>query len=116
MIAGELRRAYASVIAARKDGEAALERARAETAALRGLANAGRLVDENPGLLQLRLLQQIGGTTGNTVMIGLPDGATRPVTAAAADARPTNALQTTAGPTTARPTNARTRRTPGQGA
>jgi regulator of protease activity HflC (stomatin/prohibitin superfamily) len=77
MVGAELRRAYASVVAARKEGEAALERARGETAALRNLANAGRLVEDNPGLLQLRILQQVGGSTGNTLMVGIPEGATR---------------------------------------
>jgi regulator of protease activity HflC (stomatin/prohibitin superfamily) len=77
IVGGELRRAYAGVVAARKEGEAALERARAETAALRNLANAGRLLEDNPGLLQLRLLQHVGGTTGNTLMVNVPDGVAR---------------------------------------
>ena len=34
---------------------AALEKARGETAALRNLANAARLVEERPALMQLRL-------------------------------------------------------------
>ena len=75
MLPAELKRAFAGVVAARKDGEIALERARGETAALRNLANAGRMLEDNPGLVQLRLLQEIGGSTGNTVVIGLPDGA-----------------------------------------
>jgi regulator of protease activity HflC (stomatin/prohibitin superfamily) len=74
MLPGELKRVFAAVVAARKDGEAALERARAETAALRSLANAGRMVEDNPGLLQLRIMQQLGETPGATVMIGMPDG------------------------------------------
>jgi regulator of protease activity HflC (stomatin/prohibitin superfamily) len=74
MLPGELKRSYASVLVARKEGEASLERARAETAALRSLANAGRTVSDNPGLLQLRILQEIGGSTGNTVVFGAPDG------------------------------------------
>ena len=74
MVPGELKRIFAGVVAARKDGEAALERVRAETAALRNLANAGRLVEDNPGLLQLRMLQQIGTSSGNTVMLTMPDG------------------------------------------
>ena len=78
MVPAELKRAYAAVIAARREGEAALERARTETAALRSLANAGRMVEDNPGLLQLRLLQQVGGSTGNTVMLSVPDGQSRP--------------------------------------
>jgi regulator of protease activity HflC (stomatin/prohibitin superfamily) len=74
MVPGELKRAFAGVIGARKEGEAALERARSETAALRNLANAGRLVEGSPGLLQLRIVQQLGASTGNTVMLNVPDG------------------------------------------
>jgi regulator of protease activity HflC (stomatin/prohibitin superfamily) len=74
MLPGELKRSYAAVLVARKEGEASLERARAETAALRSLANAGRTVSDNPGLLQLRILQEIGGSSGNTVVFGAPDG------------------------------------------
>ena len=72
MVPGELKRAFAGIVAARREGETALERARGETAALRTLANAGRLVDDNPGLLQLRLLQQLEASSGNTVVIGWP--------------------------------------------
>jgi regulator of protease activity HflC (stomatin/prohibitin superfamily) len=75
MLPGELKRAYASVLAARKEGEASLERARAETAALRSLANAGRTVADNPGLLQLRILQELGASSGNTVVFGAPGAA-----------------------------------------
>jgi regulator of protease activity HflC (stomatin/prohibitin superfamily) len=70
MLPGELKRGYAAVVAARKEGEAALERARAETATLRSLANAGRAVADNPGLLQLRILQQLGASSGNTIVFG----------------------------------------------
>lgn len=72
MIPGELKRAFAAVIAARREGAASLERARGETAALRSLANAGRLVDDNPGLLSLRVIQEIGASSGNTVVFGAP--------------------------------------------
>lgn len=75
MVPAELKRAYASVLAARKEGEATLERARGETAALRNLANAGRLVEDNPGLLRLRAIQQVGQSSGNTIMLGLDGGA-----------------------------------------
>jgi regulator of protease activity HflC (stomatin/prohibitin superfamily) len=71
MVPGELKRAFAGIVAARREGEAALERARGETAALRSLANAGRMIEDNPGLLQLRLLQQVGASSGNTLMLGL---------------------------------------------
>jgi regulator of protease activity HflC (stomatin/prohibitin superfamily) len=72
MVPGELKRAFAGIVAARREGEAALERARGETAALRSLANAGRLVDDNPGLLQLRLLQQLETSSGTTLVVGWP--------------------------------------------
>ena len=75
MLPGELKRAFAAVIAARKEGEAALERARGETAALRSLANAGRMLDDNPGLLQLRILQEVGQSSGNTIVFGAPEAA-----------------------------------------
>jgi regulator of protease activity HflC (stomatin/prohibitin superfamily) len=78
-VTGELRRAFASVVAARKEAEAALERVRGETAALRNLANAGRMVEDNPALLQLRLLQQLGGTSGNTLMVNVADGVAAPL-------------------------------------
>jgi regulator of protease activity HflC (stomatin/prohibitin superfamily) len=87
MLPGELKRLFAGVVAARKDGEAELERVRAETAALRSLANAGRMVEENPGLLQLRILHQLGSTSGNTVMLTMPDGQA-PVTPGPAATRP----------------------------
>jgi regulator of protease activity HflC (stomatin/prohibitin superfamily) len=86
MVPSELKRAFAGIVAARREGEAALERARGETAALRSLANAGRMIEDNPGLLQLRILQQLGGSSGNTIMLGVPgsDGRSAPPPPAAA--------------------------------
>lgn len=86
MVPSELKRAFAGIVAARREGEAALERARGETAALRGLANAGRMIEDNPGLLQLRILQQLGGSSGNTIMLGLPGPDGRPMPPARAPA------------------------------
>jgi len=54
MFPGEMKKAFAQVVKAQKDGQAALEKARGETAALRSLANAARMMDDNPNLLQLR--------------------------------------------------------------
>jgi len=81
MVPGELKRAFAGIVAARREGEAALERARGETAALRALANAGRMIEDNPGLMQLRVLQQVGGSSGNTLMLGLGGADGRPLAA-----------------------------------
>ena len=73
---GELKKIFAQVVRARQEGLAALERARGETAALRNLANAAHLVQRNPQLLQLRLLQVLGQQGGNTVVVGMPAGIT----------------------------------------
>jgi hypothetical protein len=64
---GEMKKAFVQVVKAQKEGQAALERARGETAALRWLANASRMMDDNPNLLQLRALQAFADT-------GLPPG------------------------------------------
>jgi len=92
MVPGDLKRVFAGVVAARKEGEAGLERVRGETAALRNLANAGRMVEANPGLLQLRMLQQLGGSSGNTVMLTMPDGQ---ASAGSSPAPPTRARSAT---------------------
>jgi regulator of protease activity HflC (stomatin/prohibitin superfamily) len=47
MLPGDVKAAFAEVLRARAEGRAALERARGESAALRNLANAARLVDAN---------------------------------------------------------------------
>jgi len=75
MFPGEMKKAFAQVVKAQKEGQAALERARGETAALRSLANAARMMDDNPNLLQLRALQSLSDSAGNTLVLGLPNGA-----------------------------------------
>ncbi len=55
----ELRSAYAELATARTRGQAQLEAARAETAALRSMANGAKLLDEHPALAQLRLVQAL---------------------------------------------------------
>jgi regulator of protease activity HflC (stomatin/prohibitin superfamily) len=72
MFAGEMKKAFAQVVKAQKEGQAALERARGETAALRNLANAARLMDDNPNLLHLRALQALADSSGNTLVLGVP--------------------------------------------
>lgn len=74
----ELRRSVTEVERARLDGLAALERSRGEHAALRSLANAARLLKDNPELMNLRLLQAVGvAGKGATIMVG--EGALKPV-------------------------------------
>ena len=76
MFPAELKRAFAESLKARQEGQAALERARGESAALRSLANAARVLEGNPELLNLRLLQSLTGaqSAGNTLVLGMPTG------------------------------------------
>lgn len=67
MFPGDLKEIFARVVNARKEGLAALERARGESAALRNLANAAKLLQNNPELAQLRLFQVMENSGGNTV-------------------------------------------------
>ena len=76
MFPGDLKRIFSQVVKARKEGQAALEKARAETATLRHLANAASLIDRNPTILQLRLLQSVQESSGNTLVLGLPQQST----------------------------------------
>jgi len=71
MLPGEMKKAFSQVVKAQKEAQAALERARGETAALRSLANAARMMDDNPNLLQLRALQALADSSGNTLVLGL---------------------------------------------
>ncbi len=71
VLTGDLKRAVAEVISARLSGQAKLERARGEAAALRSLANTARLAKGNPELLQLRLIQQMENSSGNTFIVGV---------------------------------------------
>lgn len=76
MLPTDLKKAYADVVKAQKEGQASLERARLETAALRSLANGARMIEEQPALLQLRWIQAISQSSGNTVVIGAAAPAT----------------------------------------
>jgi regulator of protease activity HflC (stomatin/prohibitin superfamily) len=65
----ELRAAYAELVSARQRGKAQLETARAETAALRSLANGAKLLDEHPALAKLRLVQALPYGSSLTVKL-----------------------------------------------
>jgi regulator of protease activity HflC (stomatin/prohibitin superfamily) len=69
MFPGELKNIFAQIINARNEGLAALERARGESASLRNLANTAKLLENNPALLQLRILQALDGKSGNTIIL-----------------------------------------------
>ena len=74
MLPGDLKRAMSQAAEARAIGKAKLESARAETASLRNLANAAKLLKENSALLDLRTLEvaeQAAKSGGNTLVLGL---------------------------------------------
>lgn len=77
MLSGELKVACQKVLTARKEALAELEKAWGEAAALRTLANASRLLEKNPDLMQMKYLETIRevgtGGYGNTLVVGLPD-------------------------------------------
>jgi regulator of protease activity HflC (stomatin/prohibitin superfamily) len=93
ILPAEVRRLVTEVERAKREGQAALERARGEQAALRSLANAARLMKGNPELHALRVLQALAAAPGKvppTLVLGA--GALLPMagaaSAAAADPAP----------------------------
>ena len=72
MFPGDLKKIFTKVVKARKEGLGALEKARGENAALRHLANAAQLLENNPSLVYLRTLQALGDGSGNSVVLGGP--------------------------------------------
>ncbi|MGV9670764.1 slipin family protein [Gordonia sp. NPDC003504] len=79
----EIRSAATELVVAKARGLAKLETARAETAALRSLANAGRLLDAHPALAQLRLVQE--APYGTKVVLSVGDSAAASTEPAAED-------------------------------
>ncbi len=77
MLGGDLKAAYAGVLHARKESQAKQERARGDAAALRTLANAARVFENNPELFRLQYLETLkqAGTAGygNQLIIGVPE-------------------------------------------
>lgn len=71
----DVKKVFTQVAQAEKAGQAALAKARSEVASLRALANAARMMENNPHLVTLRTLQsvsEIANTSGNTVVFGMP--------------------------------------------
>ena len=81
---GKLKEVFAQVVSARKEGLAILEKARGETAALRSLANAAKMIEANPHLMQLRLVQSLGQPSGNSLVFGMPPVVSIPIQAKSA--------------------------------
>ena len=80
ILPAEVRRMLTEVERARREGLAALERARGEQAALRNLANAARMLRGNPELQTLRTLQTLTPAPGRPApTVVLATAATLPV-------------------------------------
>lgn len=71
MFPGPFKQAFAQVVEAKQAALASLEKARGETATLRHLANAAKMLENNPALITLKTLQTIGEGK-NTVVLGIP--------------------------------------------
>ncbi|MFC0187158.1 slipin family protein [Fictibacillus aquaticus] len=69
MMSAELKKVFTEVVRTRKEALASLEKARGETATLRSLAKAAKMIENNPELAKLRLLHTIESSQGNTFMI-----------------------------------------------
>lgn len=63
VLPAEMRRAAVALAAAKAEGQAALERARAEVAALRAAANGAKLLADNPELARLRMIENVPAGT-----------------------------------------------------
>ncbi|MCB1300908.1 MAG: slipin family protein [Tetrasphaera sp.] len=70
ILPAELRAAATAVLAAKQRGLAQLEAARAETAALRSLANGAQLLDRHPALATLRAIQSAPPGTQLVLRLG----------------------------------------------
>ena len=76
IVRGELKKALTESVLARAEARAKLEQARGETAVLRNLANAARLLSEHEGLARLRLIEvarTAAEARGNTLVMGLDE-------------------------------------------
>jgi hypothetical protein len=69
MLSGEMKKVYAEAIKVKKETLISLEKARGEMATLRSLTNAAKMMEKNPELVKLRLIQTIEVSKGNTFII-----------------------------------------------
>lgn len=63
-IGGDLKRVFTDTLTARQESLVTLEKARAEAAAIRTMANAAKVFETNPALLQLKFLQALEKSEG----------------------------------------------------
>lgn len=75
ILPAEVRSAAVELVTARTKGAAQLEAARGETAALRSMANAAKLLDDHPALARLRLVQAAPYGSQLVLRVGADDPA-----------------------------------------
>lgn len=73
MLPQELRAAYSETARAKEEGRAKLERARADAAALRSMANAASVLEAHPALLELKAIESAG--FGSKLIMHIGDSA-----------------------------------------
>jgi regulator of protease activity HflC (stomatin/prohibitin superfamily) len=73
MFPGSLKEAFSQTARAKQEAQAALERARGESAALRSLANSARMLEGNPNLFRMRLLQAASQSGQVVVQVAPPE-------------------------------------------
>ncbi|WP_378540945.1 SPFH domain-containing protein [Neobacillus cucumis] len=69
MLSAEMKKVFTDAIKVRKEALNSLEKARGEMATLRSLANAAKMMEKNPELVKLRLIQTIESSQGNTFIL-----------------------------------------------
>ena len=74
ILPANLKRAYAGVLEAQMEAQKQLEKARGEQAVLRSLANSSKMYDNNPSLLQARIVQALAD--GKNTIVYSADGKT----------------------------------------
>jgi len=72
VLPAEIRTAALELATAQQKAAVQVEQARAETAALRSMANAAKLLDDHPALARLRLVPAAG--PGSRLVLQLTDG------------------------------------------
>jgi len=90
MLSADLRRAFSETLKAKQEGQAALERARGESAALRNLANAARLLESQPALITLRFLQSMTDSGAKQMLVMNDISAFVPAVRSAKNVAPAN--------------------------
>ncbi|MFI5428135.1 SPFH domain-containing protein [Aeromicrobium sp. UC242_57] len=71
LIPGEIRRASEELVAAQRQAQVALERARSEVAVMRAMANSAKILEDHPMLASIRLAET-AASHGGTVIIERP--------------------------------------------